>query len=169
MSISRRELFHGFGSIGLLALFRRRGVVDSPLIEIVENDILEEYEENPSAIDMVVIAQTAFRADRIVIPNDIAHLWDLENITIGQVSQFASPNTLIPAEVFTPDSFGNTMSMDVLSPGIEFKMRVRRRGPVNLKDNPERFMAAIIGTGIDSSNGRRMILPISSDPYRIIT
>lgn len=69
------------------------------------------------------------------------------------------------------------VTMDGLHPGMEFRMRVRRSGPVNLKSEPIPFRAAIIGSSLEPSPyqfygatppRKKLILPISSDPHKLV-
>lgn len=163
MDISRRSILKGFGAMGLTALFRPK-LRPEELVEIGEEDILEEYYSNPSAVDMVVSPQIAFRPQRIVIPALVAPKWMLENITIGQVSQFGELPSGLPGEMFSPDMKDNHIHMDAMHPGSELRMRIRRSGLVKVGDEAEIFQAVIMGRAVD---GRMMMLPIRSDPYQI--
>ncbi len=169
--ITRRGLIQGMGGFGLLALFRPRFnpslLVELPE-EISEEDIIEEYHTNPAAIDMTSMVQMAFRPQRIIVPQNIAHLWVIENIIIGNASQIAEIGVSLPAEAFSLNAIDNDVLMDAIVPGMEFKMRVRRSGPVNLKNPPEIFQAAIMGHSIEGERRRQMILPISSNPFQVI-
>ena len=193
--INRRQLLGGAASLGLIALFRSKRV-PSMLVElpdeITEDQIVEEYEAYPSAIDMVVMTMTAFRPRRLVVPEAIGPLWTVENILVGKQSQFAAPDQPIPAEVFSVGAVDMELGRDSAPGGVEIRMRVRRSGPVNLKAPPETFHAAFFGevveAGVDGeaktvyeggapkledvlrygSRPRMMALPISSNPYQVI-
>jgi hypothetical protein len=165
MDISRRSILKGFGAMGLTALFRPK-LNPSLLVEIGEDDILEEYYANPSAVDMVISPQMPFRPERIVVPMAVAPKWIVEDIHIGHQTQLDNLDNLgIPSRVFAADNVSPDLVMDTIMPGMEFRMRVRRSGLVKVGCEPEIFQAVIIGR----AEGRRgMMLPISSDPYPII-
>lgn len=183
-AFNRRELLGGMVSLGLLALFRPRKALDQLVElpeEISEEQIIEEYLEYPSAIDIVVMASATFRSRRLVVPTNIAPLWILEDIFIGKRPQTTGP---IPASVFVPTAIDMDTMMDVAGPGTEIKLRVRRSGPIDLRAKPEIFRAAIMGD-IDGGAGssielypggpivptrsRRMtVLPFTSDPYQVL-
>ncbi len=171
MTINRRQLLGGGISLGLVALFRPKRA-PSMLVElpedITEADILEEYEAYPAAIDMAVIAMTAFRPRRLVVPESIAPLWVIENIAVNARSQFAEPGHALSATMFRPDQIDMDMYCDPVAPNVEVRMRVRRSGPVNVRLPPETFRAAFIGSAGEAGYGRMVALPISSDPWQVI-
>jgi hypothetical protein len=156
MEITRRSFLAGLGSVTVGLLFARKldAVLDS-----LERDFVAEQQapdQLPSAAEIVVVSDVAFRAERLVIATDIAPLFVIEDIRIGRTSQFATAGE-IPAEMFSPQMLPAHLALDAAAPGIEMRFRVRYVG----KDpRGARFQAALIGRGVDSV-GRRM-LPIDS-------
>ena len=140
-------------SVGLL--FRRRldAVLDS-----LERDLVEEpqvADQLPSAVDIVVSVVSAFRPERLVVNPQIARKFVIEDIMVGSTSQLvATPG--IPAEIFSASSTPS-MVLSTVMPGLDMRFRVRYVG-----DDPagERFMAALIGTVVDTRS--MTILPVDS-------
>ncbi len=170
---TRRSLLGGAAAMSLVALFRTKRD-PSVLIEPVSDEqILEECELNPSAIDLVVVPQRAFRPYRLVIPTAITPLWTIENIVISNEPRFARDS--IPGDFFAFDQPDMDMSLPGVRDGAEIRMRIRRSGfrPIGA---PERFYGAFIGDSIDATpapdghypRSGAMVLPISSDPFLII-
>ena len=156
MDITRRSFLAGLGAVSVGLLFHRRldAVLDS-----LERDLVAEQQtpdQQPSAAEIVVVTDVAFRADRLVVPIDIAPFFVIEDIRIGAVSQFAGSDPL-PASVFSSTSSDMQLHLGAATPGMEMRFRVRYVG-----DDPRgaRFTAALIGRGVDG--GGRRVLPIDS-------
>jgi hypothetical protein len=155
MEITRRSFLAGLGSVSVGLLFARK--LDS-VIESLERDLVAEQQapdQLPSAAEIVVSPQTAFRPERLVVPFEIAPLFAIENISIGKVSQFAQAGP-IPDEMFSVNSPENFAAMDTAAPGMDIRFRVRYVG----KDpRGARFTAAVFGS---TENGGRSALLIDS-------
>lgn len=157
MEITRRSFLAGLGSVSVGLLFWRKldHVLDS-----LERDLVAEQQTSdqlPSAAEIVVQSETAFRAERLVIAAAIAPLFVIEDIRIGTASQFASAGP-IPAELFSPDAHDTLMRLDAAAAGTEIRFRVRYVG-----DDPRgaHFTAALFGRTVDGGD-RLRVLPIDS-------
>jgi hypothetical protein len=155
VDLTRRSFLAGLGSVTVGFLFRRQldAVLDS-----LERDFVAEQQavdQLPSAVEIVVVPQAAFRPHRLVIPIENAPLFVIEDVWIGSHAQFVG-GAPIPAEMFAgPDA---ALSLDTAAPGIEIRFRVRYIG----KDpRGKRFQAALIGRAADGRE-RMMVLPIDS-------
>ena len=158
MEITRRSFLAGLGSVSVGLLFWRKldAVLDS-----LERDLVAEQQapdQQPSAAEIVVRSEIAFRPERLVVAVAIARLFTIENIVIGNVSQFAQPQAgPLPAEMFSADSLENFVGLGVAAPGMEIRFRVRYVGS---DPRGARFIAALFGTTVDG--GSRRVLPIDS-------
>lgn len=155
MEITRRSFLAGLGSVTVGLLFARKldAVLDS-----LERDLVAEQQapdQPPSAAEIVVVPDVAFRADRLVIPAAIAPLFVIEDIRIGTMSQFVGAGG-ISAELFSPQMIESNLRLDAAAPGMEIRFRVRYVGD---DPNGARFQAAMIGAALD---GSRRVLPIDS-------
>ena len=155
MELTRRSFLAGLGSVTVGLLFARK--LDA-VLESLERDLVAEQQtpdQLPSAAEIVVQPQTAFRPERLVVPIAIAELFVIENITIGHASQFVGEGG-ISARMFAPDT-DTLLHLEAAAPGVEIRFRVRYVG-----DDPRgaRFTAALIGRGVDSRGS--LVLPIDS-------
>lgn len=156
MDLTRRSFLAGLGSVSVGLLFARK--LDR-VLESLERDLVAEQQapdQLPSAAEIVVQPQTTFRPERLVIPITIAALFVIEDIRIGQASQFVGAGGL-SAQLFASDAINPPLHLDAAMPGIDIRFRVRYVG-----DDPRgaRFTAALIGTGVDGRG--RLVLPIDS-------
>jgi hypothetical protein len=157
MEITRRSFLAGLGSVTVGLLFARK--LDR-VLESLERDLVAEQQtpdQLPSAAEIVVQPQMAFRPERLVVPIAIASLFVIEDIRIGHVSQFVGQGG-VSAKMFSSDALADAaLHLDAAAPGIEIRFRVRYVG-----DDPRgaRFTAALIGRGVDSRG--RLVLPIDS-------
>jgi hypothetical protein len=155
MAITRRSFLAGLGSVSIGLLFQRK--LDR-VLKSLESELVDEpqaADQLPSAAEIVVQPQAAFRPERLVVPFEIAPLFVIENIQIGGASQFAGESA-ISAEMFSRTSPDVGLMLDMAGAGTEIRFRVRYVGS---DPRGARFCAALIGTGID---GGRWILPIDS-------
>lgn len=156
VDLTRRSFLAGLGSVSVGLLFARK--LDR-VLESLERDLVAEQQapdQLPSAAEIVVQPQTTFRPERLVIPITIAALFVIEDIRIGQASQFVGAGGL-SAQLFSSDAINPPLHLDAAMPGIDIRFRVRYVG-----DDPRgaRFTAALIGTGVDGRG--RLVLPIDS-------
>lgn len=156
MEITRRSFLVGLGSVSVGLLFARK--LDR-VLESLERDLVSEQQapdQLPSAVEIVVQPQTAFRAERLVVPIAIASLFVIENIRIGRVAQFAGEGG-VPAQLFSSEAIDTVVRFDTAAPGTEIRFRVRYIGddPVGV-----RFTAVMIGRRVDGDG--RLVLPIDS-------
>lgn len=155
MAVTRRSFLAGLGSVSVGLLFRRK--LDA-VLESLERDLADEPQapdQSPSAAEIVVVPQMAFRPDRLVVSDVIAPLFVIEDIRIGHASQMV-PGA-ISAEMFTPGIVDDALALDAAAPGMEIRFRVRYVG----KDpRGARFTAALIGPAGDGRG--RLVLPIDS-------
>ena len=156
MELTRRSFLAGLGSVTVGLLFARKldAVLDSLERELVAEQQADD--QQPSAAEIVVVTDAAFRAHRLIVPMAIAPLFVIEDIRIGTVSQFVG-GAAVPAELFAPEAVDALVMLDVAAPNTEMRFRVRYVG-----SDPQgaRFTAALLGTSVDD-DGRR-VLPIDS-------
>lgn len=156
MEITRRSFLAGLGSVTVGLLFARK--LDT-VLDSLERELVAEQQtpdQLPSVAEIVVVSDVAFRAERLVVAADIAPLFVIEDIRVGRASQFVGGGG-VSAELFASHMVGMDLSLDAAAAGIEMRFRVRYVG----KDpRGARFMASLIGRGVDGG-GRRM-LPIDS-------
>ena len=155
MDITRRSFLAGIGAVSVGLLFHRK--LDRVLASL-ERDLVAEQQtpdQQPSAAEIVVVSDVAFRADRLVVPAAIAPLFVIEDIRINRVSQFVGDGG-ISAGLFSSDAIDSAVRLDAVAGGTEMRFRVRYVG----KDpRGARFTAALVGITAD---GSRRILPIDS-------
>ena len=148
--MNRREVLQGFGLFGVGLLFR-----SSKGPELVSAPELPD--QLPVACDVVAVPQRPFRTRRLVVPPDLGPHFVIENITVGARSQMIEGEP-IPAEVFSPEWQMMGVEFDPTSPGMEIRFRVR-----NISKEPRRFIAMLVGEGLDhNGRPRQMVLPIDS-------
>lgn len=85
--------------------------------------------------------QNLFRAERLVIPSDIAFDFGIQDIKVGNQSQFAQ-SVEVPGAVFTEVSIDTNVTFDTAEIGNQISILVRNKGT---EDNLE-FTAAALGT-----------------------
>ena len=85
--------------------------------------------------------QNLFRPERLVIPSDIAFDFGVQDIKVGNQSQFAQ-SVEVPAAVFTEVSIDTNVTFDTAEVGNQISILVRNKGT---EDDLE-FTAAAIGT-----------------------
>lgn len=85
--------------------------------------------------------QNLFRPERLVIPSDIAFDFGVQDIKVGNQSQFAQ-SVEVPAAVFSEVSIDTNVTFDTAEVGNQISILVRNKGT---EDDLE-FTAAAIGT-----------------------
>lgn len=85
--------------------------------------------------------QNLFRPERLVIPSDIAFDFGVQDIKVGNQSQFAQ-SVEVPGAVFTEVSIDTNVTFDTAEVGNQISILVRNKGA---EDDLE-FTAAAIGT-----------------------
>lgn len=85
--------------------------------------------------------QNLFRPERLVIPSDICFDFGVQDIKVGNQSQFAQ-SVEVPAAVFSEVSIDTNVTFDTAEVGNQISILVRNKGTT---DNLE-FTAAAIGT-----------------------
>ncbi len=156
MSLTRRSFLAGLGSVSVGLLFRRHldRVLDSLEQELVDEP--QVLDQAPSAAEIVVSPQLTFRPERLVVSAAVAPLFVIEDIRVGDASQFARASS-ISAAAFAPAEQGVPLALDVAGPGTEIRFRVRYVGSDPLG---ARFQAALVGKSVDGRG--RLMLPIDS-------
>lgn len=153
MTITRRSFLAGLGSVTVGLLFHKK--LDR-VLESLERELVDEpqtLDQLPAAAEIVVVPQTMFRPERLVVAPGIAPLFVIEDIRIGSQSQFTT-NAAVPAEIFS----AMPIVLSTATPATEIRFRVRYVG----KDpQGARFQAALIGSKFDGSPGKHL-LPIDS-------
>jgi len=85
--------------------------------------------------------QNLFRPERLVIPSDIAFDFGIQDIKVGNQSQFAQ-SVEVPGAVFSEVSIDTNVTFDTAEVGNQISILVRNKGT---EDDLE-FTAAAIGT-----------------------
>jgi hypothetical protein len=86
--------------------------------------------------------QTLFKPMRFCVPTTIAPFFVLQDVKVGNVSQFPSSNA-IPCEVFVPGMFGGGLSLRTVNPAIFLQITV-----TNIDAAAHDFRAAFFGISI---------------------
>ena len=108
MTISRRSFFTGLGAVTVGLLFHRH--LDA-VLESLEQDLVAEPvvpDQQPSAAEIIVMPQTTFRAEQLVVVSTIAASFMIENIYVGGKPQLAAMIE-IPVALFTLTALDPTM------------------------------------------------------------
>lgn len=83
--------------------------------------------------------QTWFKPERLVVPGSIAPFFTIDNIVVGNKSQFPSPVAL-PAETFIPEAQAVVMSLDTVNPALNLTLMV-----TNISGVAQNFRATFVG------------------------
>jgi len=83
--------------------------------------------------------QTWFKPMRLVVPGSIAPFFTIDNLIIGNKSQFPSPVPL-PAETFIPEAQAVVMSLDTVNPALNLTVVA-----TNISGVPQNFRATFVG------------------------
>jgi len=92
------------------------------------------------AIDVVSRPQIVFRGERLIIPPDIADMFSVIDIKVGNRSQLAN-STAIPGYLFTKGPAGTRLALDTATVAQDIAVVVE-----NLMKESQTFMAAMVGT-----------------------
>ncbi|MCC6215936.1 MAG: hypothetical protein IT376_13810 [Polyangiaceae bacterium] len=98
-----------------------------------------------SGTDTVEVKQSpqiAFRAERLVIPSEIASRFIIIDVKVGNRSQFVSSGA-VPATVFSEVGEAVSLRMDTAQVSQEIVIRVQ-----NISGGAETFRAAMVGTAV---------------------
>ena len=83
--------------------------------------------------------QTWYKPQRLIIPDSIAPFFTIDNIAIGNISQFPSPVPL-PAEMFVPAAQAVVMDLATVNPALNLTIVA-----TNISGVPQNFRAGFIG------------------------
>lgn len=83
--------------------------------------------------------QTWFKPQRLVIPDSIAPFFTVDNILVGNISQFPSPVPL-PGEGFIPAAIAVVMDLTTCNPALNLTIVV-----TNISGVPQNFRAMFVG------------------------
>ena len=83
--------------------------------------------------------QTWFKPMRLVVPGSIAPFFTIDNLIIGNKSQFPSPVPL-PAETFIPEAQAVVMELDTVNPALNLTVVA-----TNISGVPQNFRATFVG------------------------
>lgn len=86
--------------------------------------------------------QTLFKPMRFVVPTTIAPFFTLDDVKVGNVSQFPSSNP-IPCEAFVPGMFGGGLSLRTVNPAINLQVTV-----TNIDVVAQTFRGAFFGISV---------------------
>jgi hypothetical protein len=76
--------------------------------------------------------QTWFKPMRLVVPGSIAPFFTIDNLIVGNKSQFPSP-TPLPAETFIPEAQAVVMDLDTVNPALNMTiMATNKAAPSDL-------------------------------------
>lgn len=81
----------------------------------------------------------AFKPERVIIPSTIAPLFTVDDIKVGNKSQFVQSGSL-PGEAFLPTLFDGQMEMDTVQTSQDFVMQI-----TNISGAAVTFRAAVYG------------------------
>lgn len=152
--LTRRSFLKGLGAISVTLLWRLDNVLDSLTAELSSTP--PPVPRLPQAADIVVTPQLPFRARRIVVPDQIAGLFVIENIKVGPISQLVGE---IPAAVFRPHAFDTAITMDTATHEHPLTFRVRY---VGTSLDGAAFFGTIVGASVTDHQTRMMVLPLQS-------
>lgn len=83
--------------------------------------------------------QTWFKPMRLVVGESIAPFFTIDNIIVGNKSQFPSPVPL-PAEMFIPQAEAVVMDLETVNPALNLTLVV-----TNISGVPQNFRAGFVG------------------------
>ncbi len=83
--------------------------------------------------------QTWFKPMRLVVPGSIAPFFTIDNLIIGNKSQFPSPVAL-PAETFIPEAQAVVMELDTVNPALNLTIVA-----TNISGIAQNFRATFVG------------------------
>ena len=83
--------------------------------------------------------QTWFKPMRLVVPGSIAPFFTIDNLIVGNKSQFPSP-TPLPAETFIPEAQAVVMDLDTVNPALNMTIMA-----TNISGVPQNFRATFVG------------------------
>ena len=83
--------------------------------------------------------QTGFKPMRLVVPGSIAPFFTIDNLIIGNKSQFPSPVPL-PAETFIPEAQAVVMELDTVNPALNLTVVA-----TNISGVAQNFRATFVG------------------------
>ena len=86
--------------------------------------------------------QTWFKPMRLVVPGSIAPFFTIDNIIIGNKSQFPSPVPL-PAETFIPEAQAVVMELDTVNPALNLTVVA-----TNISGVAQNFRATFVGKAV---------------------
>lgn len=86
--------------------------------------------------------QTLYRPERLVVPASIAPFFTIDDIKVGNRSQFPSAEPL-PAEMFTQQADAVTLRLDTVNPAIDLILVV-----TNISGGAQDFRAGFIGRAV---------------------
>lgn len=96
---------------------------------------------NAGATAQILAApQNIFRAERLVVPSDIAFDFGISDVKMGNQSQFVQ-NAEVPAAIFSEVAINTGVTFDTAEVGNQLSVTVRNKSAVNTE-----FTAAFIGT-----------------------
>ena len=83
--------------------------------------------------------QTWFKPQRLVVPGSIAPFFTIDNLIVGNKSQFPSPIPL-PAETVIPEAQAVVMDLDTVNPALNMTVVA-----TNISGVPQNFRATFVG------------------------
>lgn len=83
--------------------------------------------------------QTWFKPQRLIVPGSIAPFFTIDNLIVGNKSQFPSPIPL-PAEMFIPEAQAVVMDLDTVNPALNMTVVA-----TNISGVPQNFRAGFVG------------------------
>lgn len=84
--------------------------------------------------------QNMFRAERLVVPSDIAFDFGITDIKVGNTSQFVQ-NVEVPAALFSEVAINTAVQFDTAEVGNQISVAVRNKSAGNIE-----FTAGAVGT-----------------------
>jgi hypothetical protein len=87
--------------------------------------------------------QVLYKPERLVVPTTIAPFFTIDDILVGNKSQFPSANPL-PAEMFIPNAEAVVLELETVNPAINLSLRV-----TNISGAQQNFRAGFVGRNVD--------------------
>ena len=93
-----------------------------------------------ASLDVITRPQDVFSPRKLMVEPLIASNFVINDVKVGNLSQFSSGTSAVPASIFTPDSVANDVKYDTAQVSQDIVIRV-----TNISAGASRFRAAMIG------------------------
>ena len=93
-----------------------------------------------ASLDVITRPQDVFSPRKLMVEPLVASNFVINDVKVGNISQFSSGTQAVPASIFTPDSVANDVKYDTAQVSQDIVIRV-----TNISAGASRFRAAMIG------------------------